>query len=212
MELPGWFTPPPPSNWFAPPPVEPKRTRARRGERGLPTHEEGKALAFAQFEMFLPRILEQVCAGATVDKAIKSLSPIAIIDVGAFLRWLKKQPELYSMYREALEIRSEVWTGRMIQRAEGLNSEDEETANDVTRDKLAVDTYWKLIQAQNRKEYGDVKQLQIDQQISIVGALDAARARTRTIDVSAEVVDVDLLNDYEIRQLPAPADEEDDDE
>lgn len=166
---------------------------------------------FVQFEVVLPRILEQVCAGATVDNAIKSLRPLVMLDTGAFLLWLKKRPEFYGMYKEALEIRSEVWTGKMIQHAAGVDDEGLTSTNDVNRDKLAVDTYWKLIQAQNRKEYGDIKQIEVNQQISIVGALDAARARTRAV-VESQVVDVDLLTNYEIRQLPAPRDDEEDDE
>lgn len=164
---------------------------------------------FVQFEMVLPRILEDVCAGATVNNAIKNLRPLVDIDCGAFLRWLDKNPDFYTMYRDAVRIRTEVWTGRMIQRAEGVNEEGEATLSDVARDKLAVDTYKWLVQAQNRKEYGDTKQIQIDQNISIVGALDAARSRVRR--VTSEVVDVDLLTNYEIRQLPAAQDEEDED-
>jgi hypothetical protein len=65
-----------------------------------------------------------------------------------------------------------------------------------------------LIQSQNRKEYGDIKQVQIDQQISIVGALDAARSRVQQV----ADVDVDELTNYEIRQLPAARDDSDEDE
>jgi hypothetical protein len=176
----------------------------------MPPHEEGKTLMFTQFEMVLPRILEQVCAGATIDNAVKSLAPLVIIDVGVFLRWLRKKPEFYSMYMEAKEVRAEVWTGRYLQRAEGVDSDGEATLNDVTRDKLAMDAYKWLISTQNRKEYGDIKQVQIDQQISIVGALDAARSRVQ--QVSSEVVDVDLLTDYDIKMLPAPADDSEEDE
>jgi len=151
-----------------------------------------------QFEMVLPHVLEQICAGDTIDGAINRLKPLMNLDVGAFLRWLKKRPE-WALYLEVREVRTEVWTGKMIQHAKGVLEDGlTPSPNDVSRDKLAVDTYWKLIQSQNKKEYGDTKQIEINQQISIVGALDAARARARTvIDVDAEVVS-------EHRQLVQP--------
>ncbi len=168
---------------------------------------------FVQFEMVLPRILEQVCAGSTVDSAIASLRPLINLDTGAFLRWLKKRPNFYSMYIEAKEVRAEVWTGRMVQHASGVDNDGLPGVNDVSRDKLAVDTYKWLISVQHRKEYGDIKQIEVNQQISIVGALDAARSRVqRVVD---DVVDVDVLTSQEIRQLPAvsdDSDEEDEDE
>jgi hypothetical protein len=130
------------------------------------------------------------------------------LDVGAFLRWLKKRPE-WALYQEMREIRTEVWTGKMLQHAKGVQEDGvTPSPSDVSRDKLAVDTYWKLIQAQNKKEYGDTKQIEINQQISIIGALDAARARARTvIDVEAEVVEFNGIR--EMRQLSAEDEDED---
>ena len=205
MEMPQWMrgTPPPST-----PSEPPRKTRT------APT-PEGKALMFVQFEMVLPRILEAVCAGATVNNAIRDLKEVIPgLEPGPFLAWLKKRPAEYAMYKDACEIRAEVWTGKYLEHATGLDADGNPTPNDVTRDKLAMDAYKWLISTQNRRDYGDVKQVQIDQQISIVGALDAARSRVQqTIAARAEeVVDVDALTDYERRQMPAPVDDPDEDE
>ena len=167
---------------------------------------------FVQFEVVLPRILEAICAGATLEGALKALRPQVVVDTGSFLAWLKKRPKEYALYQEAKEIRTEVWTGRYLQHATGVDEEGETTLNDVNRDKLAMDAYKWLISTQNRKEYGDVKTLEVNQQISIVGALDAARARALS---SVEVVDVDALSESDYQQarlLPAGSDDDSDEE
>ena len=167
---------------------------------------------FVQFEIILPRILEAVASGSTIDSALKSLRPLMTLETGPFLTWLKKRPAEYALYVEAKELRTEVWTGRYLQHATGVDSEGETTLNDVNRDKLAMDAYKWLISTQNRKEYGDVKTLEVNQQISIVGALDAARARALS---SVEVVDVDALSESDYQQarlLTAGSDDDSDDE
>lgn len=168
---------------------------------------EGKALLFAQFEMVLPRILEQVCEGYTLANAIEEL-PIPM-DAGAFMRWLKKQPQLYEMYKEAKEIRTETWAGRIIDHAEG---QKDGFINDVARSKVIVDVYWKLMAADNRKQYGDTKTIEMNTSISITAAL--AQAQGRVID-AAMVEDDDsfeLITGNEYKQLPTPVDEYGDDE
>lgn len=177
----------------------------------LSSTPEGKALMLVQFEMVLPHVLEQVCAGVTVNNAILGLRPMVVIDLGAFLRWLKKNPTYYSMYQEAREVRTEVWTGKMIEHAAGLDEKGLPSANDVSRDKLAVETYKWLVSAQNRKEYGETKQIEITQSISITAALSAGRSRV----IEAQLVDdeLDLLSNRQVRELSAaPVEDEDDDD
>lgn len=155
----------------------------------VPTSSEARGLTLAQFDMVLPRVLELVYEGSTLASAIKEL-PIPI-HAGAFLRWLKRNPEKYELYREAKEIRTEAWAGRIVECAEGLNSNGEESMDDVARSKLKIDTYKWLMQSDNRRQYGDVKQVEFGGSISITAAL--AQANRRIIDVAASEVD-DLLD------------------
>lgn len=175
-------------------------------ELPVPVTKEGKALLFQQFEIAFPRLMEMVCEGYTIGKAIAALPEP--IDHGAFMRWLKKKPDLYEIFKEAKEVRTEEWADRIIRHAEGM---DEGFQNDTPRSKLIVDTYWKLMAADNRKQYGDTKSIEINQSISITSALEQANQRVQASIVDAD--DVDLLDDtdYTTLALPAPQEEDDDD-
>ena len=141
------------------------------------TSPEAKALQITQFEMVLPRVLEEVCSGASLDKALAEL-PVTV-NAGAFIRWLRKQAKYYELYKEAKEVRTEVWAGRIIDHAEASD-----TIEDVSRSKLIIDAYKWLMGADNRKVYGDTKTIEMNGTISVRAALDEARARvTQIIDV-----------------------------
>lgn len=141
---------------------------------------EGKRLAFVQFDMIFPRVLERICEGYTLTKAVKEL-PVEV-DSGAFYRWLRKDPEKYALYKEAKEIRTEEWAGRIIDHATAMDSEE-----DVSRSKLIIDTYKWLMGADNRKVYGDTKQIEVTSTISITAALQQAQGRI--VDAEYEVLD-----------------------
>jgi hypothetical protein len=169
--------------------------------------ESGKALLFAEFEMVFPRILEQVSAGYTLANAIKEL-PIAV-DSGAFMRWLRKKPDLYELYKEAKEIRTEAWAGEIIRHAVGEDKDGNPSMEDTARSRLIVDTYKWLMGADNRKQYGDTKTIEVNQSISITGAL--AQAQGRVIEAQLiEDDDVDLLPSAQYKLLPSGSDDDDD--
>jgi len=159
LALPNWLT--------VPDPVPPKPSR------------EVKALALVQFESAFPQILERMYSGSTLQSAIND--DFRELDSGAFLRWIKKDPERHTLYKEAKEIRTEAWAGKIIQHAVASDS-----AEDVQRSKLIVDTYKWLMAADNRKTYGDTKQIDFGGTISITAALQQARGRV----IEAEVVDM----------------------
>lgn len=138
-----------------------------------------------QFEIVLPRVLELICGGATLRNAMREL-PI-VIDSGAFIRWLKRKPDLYDLYKEAKEVRTEVWTGNMLDHATSSDS-----LEDVNRSRLIVDTYWKLVQAENRKTYGDTKTVEVTGGISITAAIKDAQARVLSIE---DMIDVPVLGE-----------------
>ena len=148
---------------------------------------ERKALMFQQFDMVFPRMLELMASGYTLTKALLEL-PIEI-DSGAFLRWIKKDPGRSESYRDAKEIRTEFWAGKLVDYAEGENS-----AEDVQRSKLKVDTLKWLMAADNRRTYGEVKQVDIGGSISITAALAQAQARVLdAIDVTDTLTDTSRL-------------------
>lgn len=170
---------------------------------------EGKALLFTQFETITPRLLELVCEGYTLNNAVKEL-PIKI-DAGAYIRWLRKQPRLYEMYKEAKEIRTEAWAGEIIRHAEGKDEDGNETLADTARSRLIVDTFKWLMQADNRKQYGDTKTIEMNTTISITAALAEAQGRV----IEAQLIEddeVDVIEATDYKRIAAPVDPYEDDE
>jgi hypothetical protein len=123
-----------------------------------------------QYEIAFPRILELLCSGSTLKKALDEYH--YPIDPGAFMRWIRSNNDRRSMYKEAEEVRSEAWADLALTHATGVDSLD-----DVSRSKLVVDTIFKLIGAQNRKKYGDVKQVEVNHNVSMSKALEDANRR-----------------------------------
>jgi hypothetical protein len=144
---------------------------------------EVRQLTTTVFEMVFPRILEQICSGSTLQAAIND--DHRAIDSGAFLRWIKKDPERSTLYKEAKEIRTESWAGKIIEHATA-----EDGLEDVQRSRLVVDTYKWLMASDNRKTYGETKQIDFGGTISITGALAAARSRVMENELVDMVEDV----------------------
>ena len=156
LELPDWLEP-------APPKPSP----------------EGKALALVQFEVLFPRIMDMIASGYDMTLAVEEL-PVKL-NLGAFRRWVKKDPDRAGQLKEAEELRSEVWADKMMRHATGYYEME-----DVNRSKLKIDTRKWLMGAHNKK-YKTSTTVEMTGGISITDALSAARART--IDL-ADVTDV----------------------
>lgn len=150
------------------------------GEPLAPTlSREARSLSPLQFEAVFPRVMDMIADGCNMTDALDQL-PIHI-NSGAFRRWVKKDPMRAQHLKDAEELRSEVWADKMMKHALG-----EYELEDVNRSKLAVDSYKWRIAADNRRKYGETKQIELGGQISITAALAAAQARV----IDAEVVEM----------------------
>lgn len=143
-----------------------------------------RALQDTMFEAMFERVLGEMVKGRTLKDVLNHDQ--RTIEYEAFFRWIKKDPQRHERYKEAKELRTEWWAGRIIEIAEA-----DDTVEDVARSKLKIDTYKWLMGADNRKTYGETKQVEINQSISILSALEAAQSRiaqpTQLVD---EVIDV----------------------
>ena len=144
--------------------------------------KEQRALHPVQFEMVFQRVLDLISSGSTLTSALRDL-PMEL-DSGAFIRWIKKDHVRAEAYKDAKETRTEAWAGKLVEYAEAKDA-----AEDVQRSKLKVDTLKWLMGADNRKAYGDVKQIDVGGSISITGALAAANQRAQQV-IEAEVTEV----------------------
>lgn len=172
-----------------------------------------KALIFQQFEAFFPRLMDMVTAGYPLSRAVKSL-PVPV-DTGAFVRWLYKDSERTAIYEEAKKYRTEVWAGELIKHATADEDNEGNTyTHDTSRSRLIVDTYKFLMGADNRKQYGDTKTIDVNQTVSVKLALEKADNRLlNVIDLTDDDVEVIPVSDYKRLSEPSgPAWEDDDDE
>jgi hypothetical protein len=151
-------------DWLTTSPAQP--TQAVQAQRRRVTKE----LLLTTFEQTFERVLTEMAKGRTLKSVI--VEDVRDLDYDAFWRWIKQDSMRYERYKEAKELRTEWWAGRIIEIAEA-----EDSIEDVARSKLKIDTYKWLMGADNRKQYGEAKQIEVNQSISIISALQQANSR-----------------------------------
>jgi acyl carrier protein phosphodiesterase len=142
-----------------------------------------KELLDATFDAMLERVLTEITRGRTLKSIVAE--DLRNIDYEAFWRWIKRDPRRMERYKEAKELRTEWWAGRIVEIAEA-----DDALEDVARSKLKIDTYKWLMGADNRKTYGESKQIEVSTSISITAALEQARSRVAALPVVEEISDV----------------------
>ena len=143
-----------------------------------------RELLDATFEAMFERVLTEITRGRTLKSIVAD--DLRDIDYDAFWRWIKRDSRRHDRYKEAKELRTEWWAGRIIEIAEA-----DDALEDVARSKLKIDTYKWLMGADNRKTYGESKQIELSTSISITAALEQARSRVAALPVVEEITDVD---------------------
>ena len=163
MELPSWMTQVPPV------PTDPAESAAVK-----------KELLNKQFEIFFETILDKISRGINLKEILRDDQ--RDFDYTQLLRWIHKDPMRKSRYYEAQEIGSEMIAAEILEIADGVN--DSGVPEDVQRSKLRIDSRQFLIKTWNRKRFGDVKTIELNQNISITAALEQATQRLagRVID------------------------------
>jgi hypothetical protein len=143
-----------------------------------------RELLDATFDAMFERVLTEITRGRTLKSVVAE--DLRNIDYDAFWRWIKRDSRRMERYKEAKELRTEWWAGRIIEIAEA-----DDALEDVARSKLKIDTYKWLMGADNRKTYGESKQIELSTSISITAALEQARSRVAALPVVEEITDVD---------------------
>ena len=141
-----------------------------------------KELAEKQFEIFFETVLNKIAQGINLKEILRDDQ--RDFDYTQLLRWIHKDPQRKSRYYEAQEIGSEMIAAEILEIADG-NADG--IPEDVQRSKLRIDSRQFLIKTWNRKRYGDVKTLEVNQNISITAALEQAQARL----VQGRIIDHD---------------------
>ena len=128
-----------------------------------------KELQEKQFDIFFETILDKISRGINLKEVLRDDQ--RDFDYTQLLRWIHRDPQRKSRYYEAQEIGSEMIAAEILEIADGDGLED------VQRSKLRIDSRQFLIKTWNRKRYGDVKTLEVNQNISITAALEQANQR-----------------------------------
>ena len=178
-ELPTWLAPAPPLVNPIETPLAPAALLDAQERRRL-TRE----LLDATFDAMFERVLTEITRGRTLKSIVAE--DLRNIDYEAFWRWIKRDSRRMERYKEAKELRTEWWAGRIVEIAEA-----DDALEDVARSKLKIDTYKWLMGADNRKTYGESKQIEVSTSISITAALEQARSRVAALPVVEEITDVD---------------------
>ena len=137
-----------------------------------------KELAEKRFEIFFETVLVKLEQGIALTEILRDDQ--RDFDYAGLLRWIHKDPQRKARYQEAQELGTEMILAECIEIADGKDGME-----DVQRSKLRIDT--RLFQAKswNRKRYGDIKTVEVNQNISITAALEQANSRLpgRMIDI-----------------------------
>ena len=132
-----------------------------------------KELRETQFSVFFETVLDKLSRGINLKEILRDDQ--RDFDYPQLLRWIHKDPMRKSRYYEAQEIGSEMIAAEILEIADGQDG-----LEDVQRSKLRIDSRQFLIKTWNRKRYGDIKTLEVNQNISITAALEQANQRLIT--------------------------------
>ena len=162
IELPTWLSPSPDQPTLTP--VTPRQLQEK------------------QFEIFFETLLDKIARGINLKECLRDDQ--RDFDYTQLLRWIHKDPMRKSRYYEAQEIGSEMIAAEILEIADGVTSNENSIPEDVQRSKLRIDSRQFLIKTWNRKRFGDVKTIELNQNISITAALEQANQRLagRVID------------------------------
>lgn len=122
------------------------------------------------FEVMFDRMLLKLEQGVNLKEILRDDS--RDIDYEQLRRWIMKDPHRKAKYYEAQELGTEIMAAEILEIADAVDNME-----DVQRSKVRIEARQFLIKTWNRKRYGDVKTLEVNQSISITAALEQANAR-----------------------------------
>lgn len=151
------------------------------------------ALIDPRKQQIVDRVIELVIDGATLRDACAT----AQITMQSFHRILCSERELSAHYARAMELRADVWADETVQIAD--------TDADPARARNRINArQWGAAKTHSRK-YGERIDLNINQQISIDGALLEAKQRLRPVRDQLDIEDADIVEPQAL-DAPRPTD------
>lgn len=115
-----------------------------------PRSKDDREIQESTFNAVFERVIEGVEAGRLATHIVRE-DP-RNIDFSRFMSWVRRNPERLKRFEAAKENGMMIIEDMLIDIAAG---DPDKPPEDVQRSKLRVDTLWKIMQAWNRKRYGN---------------------------------------------------------
>lgn len=115
-----------------------------------------KELTDQIYEIAFEQALVKLVSGRTLDSIIGEYH--TPIEIDRFRSWIYKDPIRKQRYNNAMEIGTEALEDEILRIADGTTGDPE----DVQRSTLKIGTRKWLMGVRNRRKYGDVKQLDVN--------------------------------------------------
>lgn len=151
----------------------------------LPEQDQGKSnkqlaleLRETQFANFFETVLRKLAQGINLKDCLRDDQ--RGFDYSQLLAWILKDPQRRERYYEAQATGSEMVAADILEIADGVDGME-----DVQRSKLRIEARQFLLRVWNRKRFGEVKTLEVNQSISITAALEQANQRL----ISGNIID-----------------------
>lgn len=124
-------------------------------------------------------VLSKVAAGLSMARIMREAQRGP--ERAEYIRWIMKDPQRKARYYEAKAFGAEVLDDQRIDIADGLDEMGNEVMEDIQRSKLRIEVRERSMAVRDRKRFGDTKQIEITQNISITDALKEAQSRVENI-------------------------------
>lgn len=170
------------------------------------TAKDRREIQEQAFTVAFEWVINRVANGGYITWALQDYH--LDIDPIAFRRWIMKDPERKALYHDAKECNADYDGGFLAQLTSGMDR------NGIPYDPAFINAAsanlkWKMSK-HDRKQYGDVKQIDVSGGISVVAALAEANSRViegRAIAIDEEVTE--LLDEPESDTLKSIESDED---
>lgn len=172
MDLPSWLTPSPATlpNSNAPPSPFPQYFELPVVAAKLTLAEQRRAIERHTFEAIYDDALEHIASGEHL-RTFCTRDPRKP-DYKRFIAWVHESEERKNAYLNARAIGAEINLTQIVEIADAADSPEE-----VDRSALRISARKWVMGVDNRRRFGDVKQVEMTTQISVRAALDAGQRR-----------------------------------
>lgn len=141
---------------------------------------------------FLDLIVQRMTSGDMGYEGLPAICRALDVPYGKVMGWLMADAERYGLYDRALAVQAKALVSEAVEIADA--------GDDVARDKLRVDTRFRLAKYHDSKVYGD--KVDVNHNVVPVFMVTIAAEGGHVIDVPAEIVDAVQIQQETAQESP----------